>query len=155
MHVRVLECLMCQRGFGTRKEWLSHLLETYHQSKARAQISRWGQSEKECALIVFSSFPIASIELLHFFSNGSMDLVTDFVWFESHPKVGVVQFESKCKLDEIFSICGAPEIRVNNQLLQVKRAGECLLLEWQALIPFQVDSELQEDPTSEVTEDGR
>ncbi|CAL8140294.1 unnamed protein product [Orchesella dallaii] len=80
-----------------------------------------------------------------------MDLVTDFVWFDNHPKMGFIQFESKYKVEEILSSFRAPEVRVNNQLVQIKRAGECLQLEWEALIPSTLD-ELQEGSNDQECE---
>ncbi|ODM91436.1 Poly(A) RNA polymerase cid13, partial [Orchesella cincta] len=135
MSVHDYHCSVCQGSFGTRKEWLSHLLEFNHQTKARKEICRWNQTEIDCVLVVYATFPIASLEFLQFFSNGSANLVTDFVWFESRPKMGFLQFESKHKVAEIFSGFASPQIRMNNQLLQIRKAGECLRLEWQELIP--------------------
>jgi len=87
---------VCRNTYDTRRAWLSHLVELNHQSKAREDISRWDQLEKDCTLVVFATFSIArDDELLHFFSKGSSTIVTNFVWFESRPKMGLVQFESK------------------------------------------------------------
>ncbi|CAL8140296.1 unnamed protein product [Orchesella dallaii] len=144
MIVCVLECSVCHGTFDTRKEWLSHLLQPDHQSKAREEICGWGKPERDCALVAFSALPIASLELLQFFSKkSSMTLVTDFIWFENRPKVAVIQFESKRKIKEVLSSFGGPEIRVNNQLVEFKKAGECLNLEWQELIPHHSDELLE------------
>ncbi|CAL8140290.1 unnamed protein product [Orchesella dallaii] len=145
MDTYVLKCTLCHGHdtFDTRKEWLSHLLQPSHQSKARKEICRWGQPERDCALVAYSSLPIASLELLQYFSKGSMDLVTDFVWFHNHPKVGFIKFENKQKVEEILlslSILGVPEIRVNNQLIHIKRAGECHQLEWENSIKQESES---------------
>ncbi|CAL8140282.1 unnamed protein product [Orchesella dallaii] len=143
MFARVLECAVCQTTFNTRKKWLTHLLQPDHQSKAQEEICRWDQSERDCALVAFSALPIASLELLQFFSKGSMDLVTDFVWFDNRPKVGFIRFESKYKLEEILTSVGVPDVRINDQLVQIKRAGECLQLEWQELIPLRFEELLK------------
>ncbi|ODM90849.1 Poly(A) RNA polymerase cid13 [Orchesella cincta] len=131
MSVHVYQCSVCQGNFVTRKEWTNHLLEPYHQTKARKEIYSWGQPERECVLVVFTTLPIPSFDLLQFFSN--IDLVTDFVWLVSRPTVGFIQFESKRKVEEIFSKFGSPELRINNQLVEIKRGGEYMRLEWQLL----------------------
>ncbi|CAL8140286.1 unnamed protein product [Orchesella dallaii] len=147
----VLECSVCQNTFDTRKEWLTHLLQPDHQSKARKEICLWGQPERDCGLVAFSALPLAALELLQFFSKGSMDIVTDFVCFGNRPNVGFIQFESKQKVEEILSNLGVPEIRVNNQQIYIKRAGQYHHLEWQELIPLHFH-ELLENPNNQESE---
>jgi len=96
--VRVLHCSVCDCSFGTRKDWLSHLLFPEHQVKARKEVLRWNARERECVIMAYSSFPVANEQVLFYFSNdgGKNDtIVTDFVWFPNRPKVGIIQFESK------------------------------------------------------------
>ncbi|CAL8143357.1 unnamed protein product [Orchesella dallaii] len=132
-----LHCLLCQSIYETRKDWLCHLLECPHQNKARKVIHQWGQPDKECTVVVFASSSIAlSLELLQFLSRGSMNLVTNFVWFEKQPNVGFIQFESKQKVEEIVSGIERRQINIGSHLVvQIKKAEECLSLEWLALIP--------------------
>jgi len=100
MSVRGWHCSVCRNTYNTRRAWLSHLLELNHQSAARKDVCRWDQVEKDCTLIVFATFPIGrNDEVLHFFSKGSSTIVTNFVWFESRPTMGLVQFESRLVVD--------------------------------------------------------
>ncbi|CAL8143355.1 unnamed protein product [Orchesella dallaii] len=134
---RLLQCLLCQSMCDTRKDWLCHLLECHHQTKARKVIHQWGQPDKECTVVVFASSSIASsLELLQFLSRGSMNLVTNFVWFEKQPNVGFIQFESKQKVEEIVSGFERRQINIGSHLVvQIKKAEDCMSLEWLALIP--------------------
>jgi len=101
--VRLLHCSVCDGSFGTKKDWLSHLLFPEHQAKARKEFLSWNKREKECVIMAYSSFPVANEEVLNYFSNDDDDsgskkndtIVTDFVWFPNRPKVGIIQFESK------------------------------------------------------------
>jgi len=99
--VRVLHCSVCDNSFGTRKDWLNHLLLPEHQDKARLECRSWDKAARECVLVAYSSFPIANEEVLNYFSKDDGDggrnetIVTDFVWFPNRPKVGIIQFESK------------------------------------------------------------
>ncbi|CAL8143365.1 unnamed protein product [Orchesella dallaii] len=128
-------CTVCKGTFNTRKEWLTHLLEHNHQSKARKEIYEWGVRERECALVAFSSSHVASLELLQFFLMKGNTIVTDFVWFDTLGRVGFIQLESPCKVDEVLSSCEGSEIRIQNQFVAIKKAGECLSLEWLSLLP--------------------
>ncbi|CAL8140288.1 unnamed protein product [Orchesella dallaii] len=80
-----------------------------------------------------------------------MDLVTNFVWFDNRPRVRIIQFGSKQKVEEILSTFDVPEIRVSNQLLHIKRAGQYHQLEWQELIPPHFE-ELLENPDNQESE---
>ncbi|CAL8084144.1 unnamed protein product [Orchesella dallaii] len=132
----VLDCSVCKGTFNTIKKWLTHLLEPNHQSKARKEIYQWGDLERECALVAFSSSHVASLELLQYFSMMLNTIVTDFVWFDTLGRVGFIQLESSVKVDEIMSSCEGSEIRIQNQQVAIKKAGECLSLEWISLLPL-------------------
>jgi len=87
---------VCQGTYDTKSAWLGHLLEpSSHQSKARKDIGHWDKKDKKSTLLLFTSFPIACLEVLTFFSKGSSDVVTNFVWFEDFSRKGFLQFESK------------------------------------------------------------
>jgi len=97
MLILSFHCSVCEGVFHTSQEWLEHLLKQDHQSKARVQVFNWGQAERDCAFIVFATFPIASEDVLLFFSgsSGVDSLVRDFVFFPNNPRVGFFMFDSK------------------------------------------------------------
>jgi len=93
----ILRCSVCKTSFETRRGWLSHLLEPSHQNQARKEIISWDFEKRACVLVAFAGFPVANEKVLQYF-NWNVDrdaIVTDFVWSEKRPRVGIIQFESR------------------------------------------------------------
>ncbi|CAL8124433.1 unnamed protein product [Orchesella dallaii] len=132
---RIWQCSVCDGSFGTKKSWLCHLLLPEHQDKARIQCFSWDSDVRDCVVVAYSSFPVANEEVLIYFSKGCDTVVTNFVWFPNRPKMGIVQFESRWKAHEVFSNINGPQLRIQNQLVQLKRGTDLLDLEWMEMMP--------------------
>ncbi|CAL8121176.1 unnamed protein product [Orchesella dallaii] len=136
--VYALHCSVCKQYFETRKDWRVHLLQPQHQNQARKDCRSWNSKKvKKCVLAAFGNLPIATEKVLNSFTvvAGRDTIVTDFVWSESRPTVGLIQFESKAKVKEILKILGQPELQVDDEhLIQFKKVSDFLELEWDDLV---------------------
>ncbi|CAL8121464.1 unnamed protein product [Orchesella dallaii] len=130
-----LQCFLCKTTFDTRKEWLAHLLQPLHQNQARVNCLSWDKQIKECVLIAFSSFPVAKEDVLHIFQLRDRNtIVTDFVWSEHRPRVGIIQFESREKADEVLEESRRNPIVIHDQLIQLRKGSDFMDLEWDELL---------------------
>ncbi|CAL8121182.1 unnamed protein product [Orchesella dallaii] len=133
-----LHCSVCNQYFETRKDWRVHLLQPQHQNQARKDCRSWNSKKvKKCVLAAFGNLPIATEKVLNSFTvvAGRDTIVTDFVWSESRPTVGLIQFESKAKVKEILKQLGQPELQVDDEhLIQFKKVSDFLELEWDDLV---------------------
>ncbi len=97
-----LSCSVCKGQFSGRTNWLRHLTQDNHQNLVRLEcLEKWDSDLRKCSLLLFTSTNLTSEtaeEIVKYFSNRFNDmaaLVTDFVWWEDRPQLGILQFESR------------------------------------------------------------
>ncbi len=94
-------CSVCKAEFFGETEWLKHLVQKDHQSLARNEcLEKWDRKTRKSCIIIFTKVPITDSnagKCVNYFSNkiNKGIIVSDFVWWEDRPQVGILQFESK------------------------------------------------------------
>ncbi|CAL8121454.1 unnamed protein product [Orchesella dallaii] len=130
-----LQCFLCETTFDTRKEWLTHLLQPLHQNQARGHCPSWDKQIKECVLVAFANFPVAKEDVLQLFQLRDRNtIVTDFVWSEHRARVGIIQFESREKANEVIEDTQRNPLALDGQLVQLRKATDFMDLEWDELL---------------------
>lgn len=97
-------CSVCKGVFWRTCDWLKHLSQDTHQKLARKQrLDKWNSKLRKCCLVVYTSERLTNgiaEDIVDYFTgtiNGgsSIAMVTDFVWWEDRPQIGILQFDSR------------------------------------------------------------
>lgn len=95
--IYLLNCTVCKGEFYSKPQWEHHLIQNGHQKLARIQDNLNDKNNlRECSLVIFTTYDLTeewADKIVQYFGKDS--IVTDFVWWEDRPRLGIVQFESR------------------------------------------------------------